>query len=327
MSIEMSVIVPTMRVGGMDVLLSGLAGQTYQDFELVLVDGLRRRRLQALGAELWLRARERPDAPCVFPIQHIEPIDNPFPMNAYCRYVNSGLVVARGQIVVLLCDYMWLHPECLQRHADFHRSVRRPNATFMGTHSYMHLPALHPDFTQTYGPPANQSDEGLREQQEAEGIGRYVSDLEAGRLDAMMWSIFAEDCTDPRELPLEFEDSKATAAPEAVPALSLLKNESFSLHALLEVNGLWEGLDGAHGYQDTELYERLTARGQTWHYDRACSAYVPNPRHVMYARGRSRPNGDNHARMVERRARMAEQVNDWDLAAARKVLQWKDGLS
>ena len=56
----LSIVVPTMRVGGLNILFDALAAQRFTDFELVLVDGLRGKRAARVAEEARDRARERP---------------------------------------------------------------------------------------------------------------------------------------------------------------------------------------------------------------------------------------------------------------------------
>lgn len=287
-----SVVVPTMRVGGIDLLFAGLKGQTFEDFELVLSDGL---------------YEHRPDLAefASFRFKHVEPRDNPFPLNAFCRYANEGLAHASGEIVLFLVDYTFLPPNLLQAHADFHKANDRRQG-LMGPHQYYEMPALHPSFPR-YGQAA---------------IDRYCADLDCNVLDEVMYSLFDT----PIRPSHEFKQLDQTGYANADPKLSMptgpigpsylhAKNESVSLEAVLGVNGWDEDLDGTHCYQDSDLADRLAVKaGIQWHLDPSIVAQIVNPRRVFPFPRRVRPVEDNLRIWHEKQAAgYSAPVNTWSL--------------
>ncbi len=100
---KVSVVVPTMRLGGIDVLFDGLARQTFRDYELILVDEWQPLR----GVAVKLEA-ERLRIPIA---AHLKP-DRP----GLAHALNLGLRVARGSIVCPLNDYHSPPPTWLERH-------------------------------------------------------------------------------------------------------------------------------------------------------------------------------------------------------------------
>jgi hypothetical protein len=219
----LSVVVPTMRVGGLDVLTHGLRGQVFRDFELVLVDALRDLRGHALDEE-------------EYQVTHVAPVDNPFPLNAFCRYANTGLLHARGEIVVFVTDYTYLPPDCLQRHAQFHASHDFVEA-LMCPHQYLGLPPLRSSF-----PTYKQSE-----------VERYALDVEAGKLDDCMWTIFQKEFSraDADSLPLDaiygWADPKMKMGSGPIdPTFFHAKNESVRREHVNAIDGWDEQLDHAH---------------------------------------------------------------------------------
>ena len=93
---KISVIIPTFRIGGLDVLFYGLFNQTVNDFELVLVDGIYKYR-----KDLVLKKSKDYG----FKTIHVEPFENPFPVCSFCRFANTGLVYANGDIVTFMTDF------------------------------------------------------------------------------------------------------------------------------------------------------------------------------------------------------------------------------
>ena len=72
-----------------------------------------------------------------FPVTHIPPRDNPFPRQSFARSQNTGIAHARGDTVLLVCDYSWLHSDCLATHAELQAKHRGP---VMLDYNYAKLP-------------------------------------------------------------------------------------------------------------------------------------------------------------------------------------------
>jgi glycosyltransferase involved in cell wall biosynthesis len=256
MSPFLSVVVPTMRAGGLNYLCDSLDRQTFRDFELVLSDQLWRYRHERVAklAEFY-----------AFPIVHVEPAPNPFPVSSWCKVSNAALEHARGEVVVFLVDYTYVPPTVLERHARFHRE-HGPVEGLMCPHQYLSLPSV------PFPPYAK------------EEIDRYVADLEHGRLDAVMWG-WGEAGTHELALDPVYQNADPKLARPAGPidpSYFHAKNESVKLEPLLAVNGWDEEFDGTHPYQDMDLAGRLYVRaGVTWELDPANVVYIINPRPVF----------------------------------------------
>lgn len=279
---KITVVCPTMRVGGLDVLCSGLEGQSYKDFELVLSDGLFGSR-QTVIEEMQGRMS--------FPIRHVEPNENPFPLNSFCRYSNAALAHASGEIVLFVTDYTWLTPGCLTRHAEQQEGPRKGRG-LMCPHEYVKFPEVSESFP-GYG---------------REDVDAYEDDVRSGRLDGVMWSVFKDPFSGradalPRDS-MAGSDPKLSCQPGPVHATFFHgKNESCLLEKVLEVNGWDEAMDGTHGWQDSELAERLQVRtGLEWDCDAANVAWIVNPRHSFPLAKRTRPVEENKARWKTNKA-------------------------
>jgi len=287
-----SVCVPTMRVGGLDILFEGLKGQTFTDFELVLADGLYKYRRDVVA--------EKAEAYGIR-VKHVEPFENPFPMNAFSRYANTALAYADCELVMCLTDYTWIPTDSLQIHADFHKRV--PYQGLMSPHQYTVTPKIHPDF------PCYKS----------EDTDLYVADLEAGKLQETMWSLFEKPYVSLD--PLGIDPIMGGADPKLfIPSGPIIgayfhgKHESLGLRYLTAVNGWDEDLDGTHCYQDTELAGRLEVRaGLTWQAAQEDVAYIINPRHVFPWARRLRPAETNHVVWQAKKAAGYPIPNTWNL--------------
>jgi hypothetical protein len=255
----LSVIVPTMRVGGLNILFDSLARSEFTDFELVLVDALYPRRKDIVREEAANRFLR---------VIHVDGSEY-FPVTSYCGMMNKGIVAASGEVVVMAVDYTRFAADTLGKHAEFHR---RNAGGLMGPHRYVKL-ALR-------GFPGYRGDE----------IEQYEKDTRLGHLDAHMFSL--GDATDEHAEPFAV-DGGGTATWDADPKLRMpsgpiapmflhCKNESVRLEDLLAINGFDEALDGCHGWQDSDLADRLAVKaGVRFTLDPTCVVDIANPRGVF----------------------------------------------
>jgi glycosyltransferase involved in cell wall biosynthesis len=289
----LSIICCTPRVGGMDVLLAGLSRQTYRDFELVLVDALCARRREVV-AEQAKRLR--------VPLKHMAPFSSQFPNASYCRYANTGIAEADGEVVLFIADYTWLPPDGVERHAMFHRSSTTHRG-MMAPHVYFKCPAPHPAFR------------GYAEDE----IDSYVADLATGRLDQVMWSLWRDDSRPWFEWPkAECYDADVKTRMPSGPIERehfFAKNESCRRADLIKINGWDESMDGCQPYLDSEIADRLFAvAGVTWIHDNQNLARIVNPRGLFPRPREIRSPNVNHDEMLRRRAQGSPTwVNNWRL--------------
>jgi len=310
-----SVIVPTNRVGGLDLVFDSLKDQTFKDFELIISDGIYKHRKDVVAEQA-----------SGIKYKHVEPFDNPFPLNSYCRTVNTALAHAEGELVVLFSDYTWVDPDCLLKHVKFHE--KHDKVAVSSPHRYLALPPVHESAAfACYGPvdmldTADHVFEGF----EKSGMDSYVKDLENGKFSEIMWSLF-EEPAQPLTLPEDGNpvcprDVKLSVPTGPVdPTICFLKNDSIPLKYLLELNGIDEELDGAHGYQDFDVSFRLIAKfGVTWYCDSSNVALIPNPRSVFRMRSRERSNHSNRAIFESKQATGFPTPNNWSLKQRRAEL-------
>jgi hypothetical protein len=256
-----SVIVPTFRPGGLDVLFNCLKNQSFKNFELILVDMIYEHRkpfiFDLINSVDW-----------GFNIKHVEPIDNVFPFAAFAHMMNTGFVHAEGEIIFNSSDYIWFPSDCLQKHADFHKA--NPNRGYMGPHIYFDTPKLK--VIPPWDKPEMQSGDTPTRGQV---MYTYVDDLNAGKYNHVMWSLFEEPIvSDPvKKYPLSNQykniDVKLTMPSGWYDEKSFhFKNESYPLEFALNVNGCDEDQNGAHTTQDIEFPERLTLVNNTnWYFE------------------------------------------------------------
>jgi hypothetical protein len=292
----LSVVVPTCRVGGLDVLCDSLERSTFKDFELVISDMLWQKR----------HGMVRLVAPRYsYPIVHVEPPFNPFPVLSYCRTSNAGIANARGKVVVFLADYTWVPPTVLEIHALFHQARPDERVALMCPHDYVTYP----------NPPFHY---------ENDEIDRYVDDLKHGRLDNYACSIGpvgdpSTFVTDPK---WGGADPKLRMGAGVLqPTYFHAKNESIKTEALLKVNGWDEDFDGTTPYQDADLAGRLTNQlGLTWLLNPAAVVKIVNPRPFFPFPKRLYPIERNEGLWRSREeTRYSQPANpDWNLRTRRE---------
>lgn len=270
-----SVIIPTNRVGGVDIVLNSLARSKFTDFEVVLVDSHYDRRRELLAEE----ARNR-----FLRLVHVGL--NPQPNYCcFCAMANAGIVASSGEVLLFAVDYSRFPEDLLGRHAEFHRTHGEHDG-LMCPHRYVGLD-VDPSF-----PKYEQGD-----------VDGYDDDTRSGEMDRFMWSIGGP--LDRPSLPHK-ADGGAIVPPDADPKLRMpagaidacffhAKNESVRRSRVLEIDGWDQDLDGAHLYQDSDFADRLTVKaGVKWTLDPTNVIEIANPRHVFPFARRLRPHESNY---------------------------------
>lgn len=314
-----SVIVPTYRTGGLDLLFGSLRKQTYRDFELILADEIFDRRIPIIRDRLELSALD-------FRTTVLRPDGGPRLSN-YSRSINNAIARARGEIILLQADYTWLNEDCLERHAELH--ARGEKICAMLDYSYCSLPPCDPRFPHYVPDPGKVftlADGAEHERSVTEAADRYERDLESGILDPLMWSIFETEITTREQV-----DALPTTLTHSKQGMSItadwasLKNESYRREDLLAVNGLDEDLDGSHLYQDQEVARRLQRYGVRFVTAPGGATRMPKPLGIFYSKRILHSMAEN-GRIMDRKAGTGERVNPHrDLRAESKAHHWTGG--
>lgn len=307
-----SVIVPTTRVGGLDVLYSGLELQKFKDFELIIADSLYEYRKDIIKEQ---------SKKYSFSTIHLSQLDTATDL---CKAMNNALINANGHIIYILCDYTWLDANCLQMHADFHKNKKINEKFGLVGHFYdCKLPGLHKDFYRSYASNVPYYPEEVPNKfviKERENFNNYMEDIKTGKLNSLMWSTFKEPYTvssNPNSFEVSVQKQKL---PEGIISVRdcVLKNESYTLETMLDINGFNEELDGSHGWQDWELLDRMTTLTNTKLYCQPQAlAYTLNPRTILYARYRQRDVFSNEKIWKDGvSSNFNKKVNNWSLRDA-----------
>lgn len=310
MSAYISVVCTTNRVGGIDILFDSLSRQIFKDFELIISDNLYQYRKDIISE----KAKN-----VNFLVKHVETLSNPFPINAFSRSANSGLAHADCKLVVFITDYTFLPPESLLKHARLH--MTNPELGYMAAHRYFKLNDVHPDFVGYTEEPAQKDNDWLYNHSNEDSI-RYAEDVKSGKYNHLMYSLFNKEFNFDN-YKLEWDPLLAKADPKAHLTESGPidgsrfhgKNESCGLENILSVGGWGEYLDGAHGYQDIDLADRLMKFGgiKGWHFDITNGCYIINPRPIFPHGYRMRSVGENKQLWESECAHDYPTKNSWSL--------------
>ena len=100
--IPITVVLPTWRIGGLDITLGALARQTFRDFEVIVVDALHEWRSGLVAGER---------------VHHVSVDNSIFPISSHSRFRNTAIRRAQGARLVFLSDYASPHPDFLAAHA------------------------------------------------------------------------------------------------------------------------------------------------------------------------------------------------------------------
>ena len=108
------------------------------------------------------------------------------------------------------------------------------------------------------------------------------------------------------------------------PQYSDLKNDSILVEHWLAINGLDEDFDGSHGWQDSEVAERLTLhRGVQWYGQPDCLVYKAPIHFLLNARKVDRVSKTNETMFYGKRASGYPSVNNWNIRSERLRLTGK----
>ena len=107
---RVSIINPTARLGGLDILVHSLKRQTFQDFECLILDELYTKRSEALTeylAETWPEGKDR--------IRHIRPLPKkPGKFWNLDQSINQALCLVDSDLIIFLQDYIWMEEQAVE---------------------------------------------------------------------------------------------------------------------------------------------------------------------------------------------------------------------
>ena len=281
-----SVVVPTSRLGGIDILLDSLKAQSFTDFELVLVDALheiRKDEVAAAAADRFVRLIHLPPQPATWPIA------------AFCAAANTGLAAATGDVVLHAVDFTRFPSEMLARHAHFHRNDRAQRGGLMSPHRYVKI-APTPGWESFVEDLKGDLDKWVR------AVAPDVGPNWKACRDKFLVSI-GKATDEPADehvadagarVPHDADPKLREPAGRIAPSFFHGKCESLRRVHALAAGGWDEDYDGSHLYQDTDYAERVTrVCGVEWHNDPSLAVEIANPRRYFPLLRRVRPPESN----------------------------------
>lgn len=303
-----SVIFPTMRIGGLDVVFNSLENQTFKNFELIIVDSLYQYRKDIVKEQCKKFS---------FKYKHLPPIEDNFPTQSYCHAMNTAITNVNGEVILFTSDYRYLMPDSLQKHADFHKIS--PDNLGYAPPSISVLPPTLKSGLPSYG--FNQN------------YDKYVEDLKSNKLNDFMWSIFDNNFFNTPRNPSTWEqmdwakyghDTKInmTKGTEVSPLYIYLQTESIKTKLVLEANGLNEELDGGHSYQDIEFTHRLrNLFNFKWIADNTNPSYRIDGGHKIIDKMKLLENVENNSKNIFKKYENGSKdpINNWNLIEKYKL--------
>lgn len=268
---KVSVLVSTFRPGGLDITFAGMRDQIFKDFEVILVD----RRYEIRKAEVQELA-EIYDLNLI----HVPEHRRNGQWAAIGSAWNTGIALAKGEIILFLQDWAYAPPGWLEAHMDCQVNVDRRYV--LSPYVYMNLPPLLTK--QRFVSSTNGSEDYGTFDTNAILNGDILYEC-ATFSDGLFEGSWVRDLTRMTEQ----QDPRILSRGHAVPANWVhIKNESVSRSVVWELNGLDERLDCGKGPLDTDLWQRLRLSNTELYWEPSGVTFCPNPRLIC----RSMPWGD-----------------------------------
>ncbi len=245
-TLPLTVILPTWRLGGLDVTLGALAKQEgAPKFEVILVDALYRWR--AGVDEIRRRLAALP-----FEVIHTDVDDSIFPVSSHSRFRNTAIRRARGQRLVFLSDYACPPSNFLASHAPLPSSV-------IGISRWIRT-AMNP------------SSVLCRHDPKFEKVLSPWEVIELAKDGQYLWSTFRTDCdalgealhherTHNLQPPKHLTYAWAHEVSSTPEYMAHWKADSVDTALVRKINGWDERFDGNGGYADTDFTLRLIWAG------------------------------------------------------------------
>lgn len=257
---KVSVILPSYRIGGLDVSFAGLGNQTFKDYEVIFVDALYERRKQLVEEH----ARKNN-----VPLKHIPPKKDTIPLHAPNNFENTGILASSGELIIMFGDYQYAPPDWIENHWQIHQNNPDLKMIVAGSLDIYDHPDLKPGINHILTPNA------------------YYAFMEYNFWpdinDKVMISVFREPFNPEmlKTLRVKVPDARGINPCPAHYTWIILKNDSAPIEVFEKLNGLDESLDFGSGYQDTDFAYRALTLGYRLQFDPSNKVYQLNHRDII----------------------------------------------
>lgn len=266
---KVSVCSTAFRPGGIDILLAGMQQQTYKDFEVILVD----RRYERRHDSVVQMARDAGVS-----LMHVPEHRRNGKWISFASAWNTCFAVARGELVLLLADWMCPPPDWIERHLALLDGKRR---YVIGSYHFLTMPPLKLKKPMDFASVVTEW-ESTFECVDTSPVftGEILDEIdvfEAGRFDCSWISSLRH--------PVFKKDLRTEILPVASEGVDEgwlhIKNDSVARSILMEMNGLDERLERGRGPLDIDLQVRLTANRVGIYWDPGLFVYYMDPHDIL----------------------------------------------
>jgi hypothetical protein len=308
---RVTVALGSCRPGGLDIAFSGLAKQSYDDFEVLFVDGRyhkRHQRVMAAARAYGLIDRVGEGSFIHVPNHRNQPEGSLW--TTPCAGFNTALMLAAGDIVVFMMDYAFAQEDWLSSHAKAHDEGPAGGRFVMGPYHYWPNPPVR-------------TKDGLAPKVFRVGDVRGA-DVVAQREQFNEAYLFGTSWTAAMVGVAPAESHRVLPEGPLDVTWCHTKNESFPRLAALAINGFPEWYDRVCGPGDTDFAfqlgqaglqgycaagARLDAIDMRWILTNG-SIVVPKGGFSDDPMARGRPYYDLGAAFYERRTGIAGRINN-----------------
>lgn len=261
-----SIVISTIRLGGLDVTWEMLKAQTERDFELILVDYWWEKRREIVQ-ERWSEVGLPPER-----LVHVPPrLGRWAPGHDSGQAYNTGFALARAPLICIAGDYWWGYPRYVEQHLAVFQATQGA-ATITG-HYRKRMPPLATDPHGLWSVFAVPYKHDAGDDSVLFTMSSYRQAITDNFTPGWPWpGLFMLEPT----------------------SVNFTQNDSIPRAAMYGVNGLDEVFSGLGGYSDTDIAVRLTEYGHYWVIPGECGVaeeldHRALPAHLAAPRGESPP--------------------------------------
>jgi hypothetical protein len=249
--VHATVNLTSFRPGGLDITLKGISQQTYSDFEIVFVDSrYHKRHAQVLDYVKKLGIKQ--------PFYHVPEYRYNGDWGVPTGAVNTGLMLAEGEIIARVMDYAWMGSTWLENHLKLHEGAKRyvigPYHTFHGDLPIVTKNGLPPKRFNVGNHTVSLKDI-VAQRDNFDEVSIFTEEFELSLLEKLNPQYY---CTD-------VATWQTIQTGPTNPVYCCIKNDSYPLQSALEIGGANEMADSKLFGSDYDFCCRMRGNGcETW---------------------------------------------------------------